>query len=153
MNKRIVILTEGKSNVHDAKTATGVVRYRADEVVAFLDSTQKGRTAGEVFGVGGKIPFIASLSEVKADTLLIGIAPAGGSLPAEWRPILREAIDRGMELVSGLHYFLSEDAELSRLAKARNVRIHDIRKPPPDVTVSANVAKDLPCYRVHTVGN
>src|SRR5262245_63368239 len=115
MSKRIVILTQGKSNVHDAKTATGVVRYRAREVVAFLDSTQKGRTAGEVFGVGGDIPFIARLSEVEADTLLIGIAPAGGSLPAEWRPILREAIERGMELVSGLHYFLSEDEELSRL--------------------------------------
>ncbi|MGH7378202.1 MAG: DUF1611 domain-containing protein [Candidatus Methylomirabilales bacterium] len=151
--KRVIILTEGKSNPHDAKTATGVIRYRAEEVVAVLDSTQKGRTAGEVFGVGGSIPFIGKLGELEADTLLIGIAPAGGGLPPEWRPVLREAIERRMELVSGLHYFLGDDPELGPLARARGASILDVRRPPPDVTVSANLAKDLPCFRVHTVGN
>src|SRR5437867_10073265 len=80
--KRIVILSEGKSNPQDAKTASGILRYRPADVVALLDSTQNGRTAGEVFGVGGRIPFISRLSDAQADTLLIGIAPAGGGLPA-----------------------------------------------------------------------
>ncbi len=153
MPQRLVILTQGKSNPSDAKTASGVIRYRPSDVVALLDSTMKGKTSGEVFGTGGNIPFISRLGEVEADTLLIGIAPAGGGLPIEWRPILREAIERGMNLVSGLHFFLSEDREIASLAREKGVTITDVRKPPADATVSENVAKDLACFRVHTVGH
>ncbi len=153
MPQRIVILTQGKSNPSDAKTASGVIRYRPSDVVALLDSTMAGKTSVDVFGTGGNIPFIGRLGEVEADTLLIGIAPAGGGLPVEWRPILREAIERGMNLVSGLHYFLSEDREIASLAREKGVMITDVRKPPADATVSENVAKDLACFRVHTVGH
>ena len=154
VQKKIVILTEGKSNPLDAKTACGVIRYRTAEVVAVLDSTQRGRKAGEVLGVGGAIPIVGSLSEApEADTLLIGIAPAGGNLPEAWRPVLREAIGRGMDIVSGLHFFIEDDPELSGLARAKGVRIWDVRRPAPDLTVSTNRARDLPCLRVHTVGN
>jgi uncharacterized NAD-dependent epimerase/dehydratase family protein len=150
---RIVILTEGKSTPNDAKTATGLLRYRPGDVVAVLDSTKAGRTAGEVLGTGGSIPFISRLADVKADTLLIGIAPAGGKLPAPWRKILREAIRRGMDIISGLHFFLNEDEELTALAKKHGVQLHDVRKPPAALTVSKNVAKGLACHRVHTVGH
>ncbi len=150
---RIIILTEGKSNPLDAKTASGILRYRGGDVVALLDSTQKGRTAGEVFGVGGSIPFISRLDEIEADTLLIGIAPAGGGLPPTWRPILKEAIERGLSITSGLHFFLNEDPELAPLARARGVSIWDVRKPPDHLTVSANLARDLDCFRVHTIGH
>ena len=53
MDRRIVILTEGHTNPHTAKTASCMVRYRPDEVLALLDGTQRGRTTGEVLGVGG----------------------------------------------------------------------------------------------------
>ena len=151
--RRIIILTEGRSNPMDAKTACGVLRYSTDRVVALLDSTRKGRTTGEVLGVGGSTPFVSRLDEAEADTLLLGIAPAGGGLPDAWRPIIREAIERGLDIVSGLHFFIADDEELGPLARARGVRIHDVRKPPADVTVSANAARDLACFRVHTVGH
>jgi uncharacterized NAD-dependent epimerase/dehydratase family protein len=150
---RIVILTEGKSTPNDAKTATGILRYRGADVVAILDSTSVGKRAEDVLGTGGDTPFIARLGDVEADTLLIGIAPAGGDLPREWRPVIREAIERGMDIVSGLHYFLGEDEEIRRLAAERRVRIHDVRRPPPNLTVSRNVAKTLRVHRVHTVGH
>ena len=67
---RIVILTEGKSNPFDAKTATGVLRYRGDDVVAVLDSTAAGKRAVDLLGVGGDTPIVASLSDAPpADTL------------------------------------------------------------------------------------
>ncbi len=151
--KKIVILIEGRSNPLDAKTAAGVLRYSRDQVVALLDSRLKGRTAEEVLEVGGAIPIVARLDEVEADTLLIGIAPAGGGLPPEWRPVIREAIERGLDIVSGLHCFLAEDPELGPLARARGVKVHDVRRTPDDLTVSSNAAKDLSCFRVHTVGH
>ncbi|MBI4605931.1 MAG: DUF1611 domain-containing protein [Planctomycetes bacterium] len=150
---RIVILTEGKSTPGDAKTATGLLRYRPQDVAAVLDSTRAGKTAGEVLGTGGDIPIVARLDEVQGDTLLIGIAPAGGRLPEAWRKVIREAIRRGMDVVSGLHYFLSEDEEFRALAAKHKVKLHDVRRPRPDLTVSRNVAKTLRCHRVHTVGH
>jgi uncharacterized NAD-dependent epimerase/dehydratase family protein len=151
---RIVILTEGKSTPTDAKTAAGVLRYRGDEVVAILDSTCKGRTAGEVLGVDRNVPFVASLSEVKdADTLLIGIAPAGGGLPESWRGVIREAITRGLDVVSGLHLFLGDDPEFRELGAKHGVRLEDVRRPPPGLTVSRNLASKTATFRVHTVGH
>lgn len=149
---KIVILTEGKSGPDTAKTAAGLLRYRAQDVVAVLDSRMAGARAGDVFGVGGDTPIVGNLSAVEADTLVIGIAPAGGDLPRAWRPAIRRAIRRGMDVVSGLHYFLSEDRELSALAAKHRVRLVDVRKPPAHLTISADLARRTRCHRVHTVG-
>ena len=50
---RMILLTEGMSNPAEAKTATGLLRYRGEEVVAVYDSACAGTTAGEVLGVVG----------------------------------------------------------------------------------------------------
>lgn len=63
-------------------------------------------------------------------TLIIGVAPTGGRLPPAWRQDIREAIRRGMDIVSGLHDFLGDDPVLSRLARKKGVRITDVRRPP-----------------------
>lgn len=150
--RRIVILTDGRTNPVNAKTAACVVRYKPEEVVALLDPTQAGKTAGELLGVGGSIPIVATLAEATgANTLLIGIAPSGGKLPAAWRKILLEAIDRGMNLVSGLHDFLSNDPEIGAAAAKKGVEIYDVRKNNErDVSNRLNLRED--CLRIHTVG-
>src|SRR5258705_8858092 len=88
--RRLVILTEGQWRAHNAKTATGVIRYGQDDVVALLDSTIAGRNVDEWLP-GHDIPAVATLDEALAspkgrpDALLIGIAPTGGPLPQHWR--------------------------------------------------------------------
>jgi uncharacterized NAD-dependent epimerase/dehydratase family protein len=151
-DRRIVILTDGRTNPVNAKTASCVIRYKPEEVVALLDTTQPGKTSQELLGVGGSIPVVANLADAPpANTLLIGIAPAGGKLPPAWRNILLEAIDRGMNLVSGLHDFLSNDPEISAAAAKRGVQIHDVRKNNErDVANRQNLRED--CLRIHTVG-
>jgi uncharacterized NAD-dependent epimerase/dehydratase family protein len=150
--RRIVILTDGRTNPVNAKTASCVIRYKPEDVVALLDTTQPGKTSQELLGVGGTIPVVANLSDAPgANTLLIGIAPSGGKLPPAWRKILLEAIDRGMTLVSGLHDFLSNDPEISAAAANRGVQIHDVRKNNErDVANRQNLRED--CLRIHTVG-
>ena len=150
--RRIVILTDGRTTPTAAKTASCVVRYKPEEVVALLDTTQPGKTAGELLGVGGSIPVVANLADAPgANTLLIGIAPSGGKLPAAWRAILLEAIDRGMNLVSGLHDFLCNDPEISAAAAKKGVEIQDVRKNnEKDVSNRLNIRED--CLRIHTVG-
>ncbi len=80
--RRMIILTDGHTDAHTAKTAICVLRYKPEEVVAVLDSQSAGKTCQEVVGVGGRIPIVASLADApEANTLLIGIAPAGGKIP------------------------------------------------------------------------
>ena len=150
--RRLVILTEGRTEPVGAKTASCVIRYGTDEVVALLDSTQAGKSAEELLGVGASIPVVATLADAPgANTLLIGVAPAGGRIPPAWRPILLEAIARGCDVVSGLHEFIFDDPEFAEAARKQNVKLVDVRKNDErDVTQRKNIRPE--CLRIHTVG-
>ena len=105
-----------------------------------IDSTRAGRTADECAGVGGAIPVVADIpaaASFGADALAIGIAPQGGGLPEPWRATVREALERGWDVLSGLHVFLADDPELAAIAARRNARILDLRRPPARRTVAA----------------
>src|ERR1041384_4558799 len=105
--RRMVLLTDGVTNVGTAKTAVNLIRYKPDEVVAILDPSNAGKTSRDLFGLGN-VPVIATLAEAKdANVLAIGIATAGGKLPQTMRAALLEGISRDMEILSGLHQFLS----------------------------------------------
>jgi uncharacterized NAD-dependent epimerase/dehydratase family protein len=133
--RRIAILAEGHFEWHYGKTATGVIRYGNDQVVAVIDSTKAGQTVAQALGAsfGEDIPVVRDINEAleyRPDTLLIGIAPMGGALPQEWRWQLLKAIDAGLNIVSGLHFFISDDEELRLAAEKRGVMIWDVRRPP-----------------------
>ena len=61
--RRLIILTEGHTEPVTGKTATCVVRYRPEQVVALLDSTQAGKDLPRTLGVGGSIPIVAKLED------------------------------------------------------------------------------------------
>lgn len=152
---RYLILTEGHLGPHTSKTATSAIRYIPDRVAGVLDSSHAGRTVQDVIGIGGDVPIVGNIEDglaLEATALLIGIAPSGGRLPESWRPLLREAMNAGLHIVSGLHVYLSDDAELSAHATARGVRIHDLRKPPADLSVSRGLARLVQPLVVLTVG-
>ncbi len=133
--RRIAILAEGAFEWHYGKTATGVIRYGKDPVVAVIDSTKAGKDVSQALGssIGVGIPVVHDIHEAlkyQPDTLLIGIAPMGGALPQAWRWQLLTAIDAGLDLVSGLHFFLSDDGELRAAAEKRGTTIWDVRRPP-----------------------
>jgi uncharacterized NAD-dependent epimerase/dehydratase family protein len=150
--RRIVLLTESFSTPFLAKTAISLLRYRRQDVVAVLDSTHAGKTAESLFGVGGTIPVVSAIDEVDADALFIGIAPPGGQLPTHWRPIVNSALARGVDVVSGLHDFLSSDRELAELGSANGCRIIDVRKNSEHSTAKHVQFPDN-CLRIHTVGH
>src|SRR5437588_9541566 len=134
--RRIAILAEGAFEWHYGKTATGVIRYGKDTVVTVIDSTTEGMDVPQALGgapFGHGIPVVRDIKEAltySPDTLLIGIAPMGGALPAAWRWQLLTAIDAGLDLVSGLHFFLADDEELRSAAAKRGVTIWNVRRPP-----------------------
>lgn len=152
------VLAEGAFGVESAKTAASAIRYRPEGVLSVLDSSYAGSTVEHVIGFGGPIPILASLAEAlrsdpRPEALLIGIAPQGGALPDAWRAVVREALEAGLDVWSGLHTHLSDDPELSRLAARKGRRLVDLRKPPAGLPVGTGRAQATRGMRVLTVGS
>ncbi len=153
--ERFVALVEGKFGPSSSKTANACIRYTPERVAVILDSKSAGKTAQEVLGFGGAIPVVATVEETyayKPNALLIGIAPQGGSLPEPWRPILRSAIEHGLDIWSGLHFFVSDDPEFGPLAQKHSVRIFDLRKSPKNLPVATGRVRELAASVILTVG-
>ncbi len=138
--RRLVILAEGNFGFHHGKTAVGVIRYGPDDVLVVIDSTQAGGNVSAILP-DHDIPIVASLAEAldrvpRPDTLLIGIAPTGGRLPDTWRATILGAIRSGLDVHSGLHTFLGDDAEFAAAAVAAGTSIVDYRRPPARLETS-----------------
>ncbi len=148
--KRYLILAEGRSDdPHYGKTMRGVVRYAADPTVAVLDS---GR-AGESYE---GIPIVGTVADALAyepTTALVGVATQGGRFPPEWRELLTECVEAGLDVENGLHEYLSDDAELVALAARHGVELRDLRKPPAGLNVPIGANLELDARIVLTVGS
>jgi uncharacterized NAD-dependent epimerase/dehydratase family protein len=137
-----------------AKTAVGLLRYGDQEVVAVLDRETAGTTVDDHLPDAGEgVPVVEGVADAPAfDALYVGIAPIGGGFEESWRPDVRGAIERGADVVAGLHYFLNDDPELNALADDHGVELRDVRKPPDELTVAEGVARELDVEVVLTVG-
>lgn len=152
---RFLIVADGDFGPMTSKTANSVIRYLPDRTVGVLDRGQAGKTVQDVLGFGGGIPVVGSMREGLAlgpTAVLIGIAPQGGRMPAEWRAWLAEALDYGCDLWSGLHTFLSDDPLLADKARAKGRKILDLRRPPPDLPIASGLARTVEPLVVLTVG-
>ena len=136
-----LVYCEGAFNTPNGKTAHGLVRFTERyEVVGVLDSTYAGKDAGEVLdGKANGIPIFKDLkSAVTAlanenkspKSLVIGLAPDGGRLPKEAKQSIREALELGWNVDSGLHDFLTNDESLMTIALKNGCRVRDVRKTP-----------------------
>jgi uncharacterized NAD-dependent epimerase/dehydratase family protein len=108
----------------DAKTAFGILQWRPQWCAAQM------RLPGCVVDLGLQemTPEVAARNGVRS--LVVGIAPDGGQLPAHWRAALLQALDAGLDLVAGLHSRLAADPEIAERAAARGRRLTDVRNPP-----------------------
>lgn len=155
MKRRIVILAEKKFGPLTSKMANGTIRYLNEEVVAVIDSANAGRTVEAVLGFGSDIPVYGTLDEAfrhNPNTLLIGISPPGGRFPSAWYPLVINAIQNKLHIISGLHEYLSEIAEFTVLAEKYRVRIVDLRKHKKPDLLARGIARKFRSKIILTVG-
>src|SRR2546429_4111483 len=132
--RRIAILAEGAFEWHYGKTGIGVIRYGKDTVVAVIDSTRAGMDVSQALNAsfGQDIPVVRDINEAlryQPDTLLIGIAPMGGALPAAWRWQLLKAVEAGLYIINSPHDFLFDDEELIAAAPHPGCPISGVGRP------------------------
>ncbi len=139
----------------NAKTAVGVLRYGRAPIVALVDPERAGKTAADIYGIRPDVPIVASVKDVPAGAkrLLVGIASRGGQLPDEMRAEIMDAIDRGMDVYNGLHTFLNDEPEIVRAARAKGVRLVDLRAVPDEHPVGLGLPHRPGSTVVLTVGS
>ena len=68
--------------------------------------------------------------------LVIGVANVGGIIGERWVPLLVEALEAGLDLVSGLHAKLADVPPLAAAAARLGRRLIDVRIPPPHIPIA-----------------
>ncbi|MCJ8156584.1 DUF1611 domain-containing protein [Sphingomonas sp. LaA6.9] len=71
-----------------------------------------------------------------AGSLVIGVAPIGGQIPAAWHEGLIAAARAGLDIVSGMHMLLADIPGLGEMARASGTRLIDVRVPPRHIPVA-----------------
>lgn len=112
-----------------AKTALGVAYWRPDACVGQL------RLQGcEVdLNLPDMTPSVAKAAGARS--LLIGVANAGGFIPPHWEAVLIEALEAGLDLVSGLHTRLASLPRIRETAERLGRRLLEAREPDPRFSV------------------
>lgn len=161
---RALVYADGAFNTPNGKTAHGLVRFTERyEVVGVIDHKYAGRDAGMVLdGKKYNIPIFKSLeeafeklgSEDRPLSLVVGLAPDGGRLPAEGKETIKAALERGMNVDSGLHDFLYKDSELMGLATKNSCRVRDVRKTPDrdELHFFTGKIEEVDCLKIALLG-
>lgn len=112
-----------------AKTAFGLAEWAADRCI--------GELAIDGCTVSTGLPRLspAEARAAGARSLVIGVANQGGIIGAAWIAVLIEAMEAGLDIVSGLHTKLTDVPMLVEAAQRTGCRLIDIRTPPPAIPI------------------
>lgn len=116
-----LVFVGDERNDSNAKTAFGVRQWRPEACVA-----QWGLSGGTV-DIG--LPHMTPVEAVAqgARSLLIGIAPVGGRISPQWIAPICEAIEAGLDVVSGMHTRLGSVEAIRETAARCGRTLHDVR--------------------------
>jgi uncharacterized NAD-dependent epimerase/dehydratase family protein len=112
-----------------AKTAYGLRDWAPEKCV--------GEYALPAASVSTGLPVLtpAEAAAQGARSILIGIANRGGVITPEWIPALVEALEAGLDIVSGMHARLAEIPELAEAARRLGRQLIDVRHAPRGLPV------------------
>lgn len=127
-----------------AKTAFGLRDWAADKCVG--EFTLPSATVST--GLPKLTPWEAHARGARA--LVIGVANSGGFIADSWLPALVEALDAGLDIVSGMHARLRDQPTVKAAADRLGRRLIDIRVPPPNIPVATGLKRSG--RRLLTVG-
>ena len=104
-----------------AKVAHGIKDWRPENAIGQL------RLPTCCADLGIRDLSIDEAVEAGVRTLVIGVANRGGVISTSWKNVLFEALEKGLDLASGLHNLLQEEKDLVMVARANKREIHDVR--------------------------
>lgn len=85
-----------------------------------------------------------------AKSLIIGVAPVGGSIEPNWISTLCSALEAGLDIAAGLHSRLQDNPKLAETALRNGRKLIDVRVPPSHIPIA--IGKRRSGKRLLTVG-
>jgi len=113
-----------------AKVAQGVKDWRPENCVGQF------RMEGCQADMGLPDMTIDDAIQAGAKTLIVGVANRGGQISNSWNSAFEEAITAGLDIASGLHNLLSDNAKLVELAEQHGQALFDVRIPHTDFPIA-----------------
>ena len=130
--------------------------YAPQRVVAVIDRSLAGKRSREILPhLAADVPIVADVGAalgLEPSALLIGVAPQGGRLPGDWRAEVLRGLESGLDVYSGLHDLLQDDAEFVTVAARHGRALVDLRRP-PEVSLFSGAAYDVAIPIVLLVGS
>jgi len=134
IKNKAIVYADRLFSCADGKTAHGLVRYsKRFDVACVVDTTLNEGDAGlfldnkknsiKIFNNLEK-----ALKKTNANVFIIGAVSEGGILPDGYDKAVIWALKNNLDVVSGLHHFLSDDPVFKNLAEKNNCKITDVRK-------------------------
>ena len=113
-----------------AKTAFGLRDWARERCVGEF------ACAGATVSTG--LPYLtpADAYDAGARALVIGVANAGGFIPERWFPALLQALEAGLDIISGMHAWLDGIPVLAIAAERLDRRLIDVRRAPAGIPVA-----------------
>ena len=112
------------------KTGLGLRDWAPGQCVA----EYKCPGAGATLGLPAMTPREAHAAGARA--MLLSAASIGGAIPASWTACLIEALEAGLDIVSGAHHWLANNPQVKARAEALGRQLIDVRTPPADLPVA-----------------
>lgn len=144
IEKPYLLLIGEMTNPRNAKTAFGLRDWARDDCIGQFVLSEDAVDLG--------LPCMTprQAAAMGARTAVIGIAPHGGVLPANWVSILQEALRAGLDIASGLHSRLKDIPAIADLAQTLGRTLHDVRH--NDLSLPVGNGKPRSGLRLLTVG-
>jgi uncharacterized NAD-dependent epimerase/dehydratase family protein len=142
--KPYVIFMGDVSDLPSAKTGFGLRDWCPGDVIGQI------RTAAGAVDLGLRDMTVEEAVQAGARSVVIGIAPDGGSLKEAWAAGLASAAAAGLDVVSGLHTRLETYPDIVAAAEAGGSRLVNIRH--PDRSFPVGTGRKRLGKRVLTVG-
>ncbi len=125
----------GTADPLSIKTSRGVAEFRREDCVGEYRRDESPLT------LGLQRLTMAQAAAAGAKTMILGIAGAGGRMGPDLIEDAAAALEAGMNVASGLHHRLRDQARLLALAGARGLHLFDVRDPPHDLAVGTGAPR------------
>ena len=118
-----------------AKTGLGLIQWRRELCAGQM------RAAGCRVDGGIREMCIDDAVESGVKSLVIGVAPAGGSISAPWIADLAAAARAGLDIVSGMLARLADFPEFAAAARQSGAQLVDVRTPPKNIPIATGAKR------------
>lgn len=133
------IIAWGQLGTPHAKTTYGLLRHSRLFKPVCVVAEHEGKKASDfVQPVRFDVPVVSSIEKIKefgTKVVIVGVSNPGGYLEEKIAQLVKDALSNGFDVISGLHFKISQQTEFLKLAQESGAKIVDVRVPPADLRV------------------